>query len=966
MEQLGFEIFGRDRFSATARAAGKSAKQVAADIETANIKVEKSQKALTAAELKYGKGSLQARDAANKLTKAQLGLDSANKQTERSQGRAAKSMDRFRTVATVAGTVVGAALFKIGKDSIRIASDIEESQNKVRVVFGQSAGAVEDMAGRSAKSLGISKREALAAAGTFGNLFVALKLPQPEAAKMSTRMVQLAADMASFNNTTPEEALEALRSGLVGETEPLRKFGVNLNDATIRQQALKMGLISTTKDALSPAVKAQATYALILNQTKTAQGDFARTSGSMANQLKVAKARFSDLQGELGAKLLPAVNGTLSGLLSMADFIGRNHRTIVPLVVIIGTLATTIWTVNTAGKAWVATQKAWVTIGKAVTAVNIAQGTSLGALTKAGGKLLGVLGGVAVIYHEIDRGAPQEAARGLAKDFGGAADSTKRFLNWFSQLFGMTPKYTTAAMQQAAAVRATRDAYGDSRSQVIRQARAMTDSAGEVTRARNAVAAHKIAVNQDTTAVKRNAVAVLAASNTEIGWQQAIDDARQALKDNGRTLDTNTQKGRNNRTMLNNAAAAALAHRDALKENGASQRTTTRYTEQARGELVRMARRLGMNKREAQEYTNKILGIPKRHDTTVYSHTGKAERDLRDFRRRANDYLNGIRDERVSLGVVVNGKRIRIKSTANEVYMMGAGSVSIARATGGPVFGRGTGTSDSIPARLSNGEHVWTAREVAAAGGHAAVKEMRRGVLGYAAGGPVQHRMNLNTDAKIPAWAFYANHLSGAVGNMSNSIARRLGSAVAAKMAAALKNAMSAGLSGGPAGGRSIAALVAFGRWLQSKGYSVTEHPSFGGVGVHSPGSLHYSGRAIDVNRGAGTSSREQAYLRQIIGPAHARGFRTIFMAPGHYNHAHISLGTGGVINEEVFGVGKSGRTYSIGERGQPEAVVPLQRGRGGATVHNHYHFPNYVGDKNDLVRALDDLRRAHRLPKGA
>jgi hypothetical protein len=168
-------------------------------------------------------------------------------------------------------------------------------------------------------------------------------------------------------------------------------------------------------------------------------------------------------------------------------------------------------------------------------------------------------------------------------------------------------------------------------------------------------------------------------------------------------------------------------------------------------------------------------------------------------------------------------------------------------------------------------------------------------------------------------------------------------------------------------GGGSGAGLVAFGRWLQEMGYTVAEHPAFGGVGTHSPGSAHYSGRAIDVNRGAGTSSREQAYLSKIIGPAHAAGFKTIFMAPGHYNHAHIAYDKGGVIGEPVSGVGRwSGKSYSFAEHGN-ETVIPggLGRGTGGLTVVVNVNGPvagSALAVENMVVAAVDTAKRKGRI----
>ena len=197
---------------------------------------------------------------------------------------------------------------------------MNETTSKTKVVFGGSSKAVTDFAKNAATSMGLSRQEAMEAAATFGNLFVSMKIGAPQAAEMSTEMVKLAGDLASFNNASPADTLEALRSGLVGETEPLRKFGINLNDADLRQKALSMGLVKTTKDVLPPAIKAQAAYALILDQSKTAQGDFARTSDGLANKQRILSAQWKDAQATIGSLLLPAMLTLVS---AMSGFITR-------------------------------------------------------------------------------------------------------------------------------------------------------------------------------------------------------------------------------------------------------------------------------------------------------------------------------------------------------------------------------------------------------------------------------------------------------------------------------------------------------------------------------------------------------------------------------------------------------------------------------------------------------------------
>lgn len=203
--------------------------------------------------------------------------------------------------------LAGLQVVKFFKDTIENASDLNESTSKLQVVFGKASQSVLAFGKDSATSMGISQRTYRDTVGTLGNLLVSLKLPQTEAANMSTKMVKLAGDMASFNNTSPVDALEAIRSGLVGETEPLRAYGVNLNDAQLRQEAVSLGLEKTTKNVLPPAIRAQAAYALILDQTKTAQGDFSRTSTGLANSQRILSAEWDDITTKIGQLFLPIV-----------------------------------------------------------------------------------------------------------------------------------------------------------------------------------------------------------------------------------------------------------------------------------------------------------------------------------------------------------------------------------------------------------------------------------------------------------------------------------------------------------------------------------------------------------------------------------------------------------------------------------------------------------------------------------
>ncbi len=256
--------------------------------------------------------------ATNNLKVALIGVD---KSLSRTLGTAGKSVDklasgmqRFGRAMTLGVTLPIAAA---GVVAVKAASDLNESITKTQAVFGKSAKAMLKWSETSATAMGMSRQQALEASATFGNLFIAMKLPQKGAVDMARGLTLLAADIASFNNVPIEEALAALRSGLTGEIAPLRRFGVNLTDATLKEKAFAMGLTKTTVGALKPAAKAQAAYALIMEQTATTQGDFARTSEGLANKTRILRAQLTDIAAKLGTELLPVITDLASHLSSM-------------------------------------------------------------------------------------------------------------------------------------------------------------------------------------------------------------------------------------------------------------------------------------------------------------------------------------------------------------------------------------------------------------------------------------------------------------------------------------------------------------------------------------------------------------------------------------------------------------------------------------------------------------------------
>ncbi len=202
--------------------------------------------------------------------------------------------------------------------AIKAASDFEEATSKVNVIFGRASKSVKTFADTAARELGQSKQAVLDAAGAFGTFGKAAGLAGEDLSLFTTDFVTLATDLASFNNTTPEEAVQAIGAALRGEAEPLRRFGVLLNDATLKAEAMELGIYKGS-GALTAQQKILAAQSAIYKQTGDAQGDFARTADGLANKQRTLSALFKNFQIQLGQQLLPAATDFANGLVKIND-----------------------------------------------------------------------------------------------------------------------------------------------------------------------------------------------------------------------------------------------------------------------------------------------------------------------------------------------------------------------------------------------------------------------------------------------------------------------------------------------------------------------------------------------------------------------------------------------------------------------------------------------------------------------
>ena len=220
---------------------------------------------------------------------------------------------------------IGKALLDIGKDALQAASDLEEVQNVVDVTFGSGANQIEAWAKSAGTQFGLTETQAKKFTSTLGAMMKSSGLAGNEIVSMSTDLAGLAADMASFYNLDFEEAFQKIRSGISGETEPLKQLGINMSVANLEAYALSKGITKAFND-MSQGEQTMLRYQYLMQATADAQGDFARTSDGYANSLRQMETNIESLKTNLGKLLIPAIkeatgfiNGLLESLLPTED-----------------------------------------------------------------------------------------------------------------------------------------------------------------------------------------------------------------------------------------------------------------------------------------------------------------------------------------------------------------------------------------------------------------------------------------------------------------------------------------------------------------------------------------------------------------------------------------------------------------------------------------------------------------------
>jgi len=711
---------------------------------------------------------------------------------------AADMGDRVRIGAGVALAAMGAFAVK----SIASASDLNETVSKTRVLFGQSAGAIESWASTASTSIGQSKKQAMDAAASFAVFGKSAGLSGDALVEFSKQNVQLASDMASFFNTSPEDAINAIGSAFRGEAEPIRAYGILLDDATLRQSALEMGLISTTKNALTPQQKVLAAQAVIMKQTTDAQGDFARTSDGLANSQRSLAAQFEDTQAQLGQALLPvalkatstmgAMLKTLNGLPEPLKLTGAAAvAAVAGFILLAPRIVSTVDAFKALRETSPRAAGAIGGLGKAMAAyaaIALVASTRTREVNGGSGDLAGLLSQIASSGKGMDQlGFTIQGITTGVHDFNDAVTRTQT-ANFFDGLDkGFSSLFGAASVlgQAEESVNSVNDALV----QMVRDGNANT-AAAAFDRLRESFVAGGGSVDQFNAAFRPYLDAVDAAKRPtdDLSFaQQVLKDKAAAAKQEIAALTeiTKAWQGLADRDSATDALAAGYEDlAEAVKKNKGSLEGSTDAARDARsafrdsmGDIAAYAETFKNPAAKAKALKDKLDEAKDRLGSMGLS-DGEIARITKPYQRLADEASKAAaaqdkidRDIRISITTTYGSNSSTYKS---QVPKQG-------RAGGGAITGPGTATSDSIPIMASDGKWMIKAAAVdrlEARFGPGVMHQINAGHLpGYASGGKVSKRAARRTAAiekvtslrsdKASAVASTAASMSSAFGLMN-------------------------------------------------------------------------------------------------------------------------------------------------------------------------------------------------------
>jgi len=277
-----------------------------------------------------------------KTTSQLKNLEKQAKSSNITLSKISETSDKIAKGATKVGNAAKPATLAVvalGGVAVKMGSDYIESLNKVDVAFGGSAKGVENFSKTTLDNFGIAAGTALDMASNYGDMATSMGLPQAAAAKMSEKLVGLGGDLASFKNISIDEANTALSSVFTGETESLKKLGIVMTQQNLQEFAASKGIKTKIAD-MTQQEQVQLRYNYVMDKTKSAQGDFARTSDGAANSMRVASESAKEASASIGVILAPIIAKVAQYVANLAkEFSGLSEGTKKTILVVLGVIA---------------------------------------------------------------------------------------------------------------------------------------------------------------------------------------------------------------------------------------------------------------------------------------------------------------------------------------------------------------------------------------------------------------------------------------------------------------------------------------------------------------------------------------------------------------------------------------------------------------------------------------------------
>lgn len=484
--------------------------------------------------------------------------------------------DRFTTVGlgmvAAAGTA-GVGLWKLGQG----ASDLNESINAVEVAFGDASTGILALSDAAAQTRGLARADFNAIAVQFASMATHIAGDGGDVVEVIDELTQRGTDFASVFNLDVDEALALFQSGLAGQSQPLRRYGIDLSAAAVQAHALEEGIIDSA-GAMTESERVAATYSLLMAQTAEVHGDFANTSGSAANQARILAAENKNLADGIGAGVVPMIEAFQGGLLGIVGAMGslspETQATIGRFAALgtigLGTLGTLSLVTGQAIKMrdrfttlGVDGTRSLNNVGKAAAGVGVAMGVAAAAMfvySQRAGNAAERSAAITSAIHDIGRAADDE--------IGGVFDNVMR-----------AAEFQTGSTEAAVAKFAQENLAAAKRVLELGEAQVAGRDISEELRA--AIAAEEAARARAADTEERHGEAMdvsgdVAAELADImgDLEDEVDRAARAAEEHVRQLEATADAARDNQAAVE---AMVSAHRAAADSSFAVADATDRY-----------------------------------------------------------------------------------------------------------------------------------------------------------------------------------------------------------------------------------------------------------------------------------------------------------------------------------------------------------------------------------------------------